>query len=386
MSNLETRPTETRAAALAPASGPVFEELAPREVPLGGPRAMLVRRTLPHRERRTVGAWCFLDHYGSSTRPADSLMHVPEHPHTGLQTVTWLFDGEVRHRDSLGSDQLVRPGELNLMTAGHGIAHAEDSAGEPPPAGAPLDPIHGLQLWVALPEASRDTEPAFAHHGDLPVLDLDGVRVTVLVGELAGEPADQRSDARAYTPLLGAEVVLPAGTATTLRLEPSFEHALLAVDGDVQVDGRRLEPGRPRVPRDRARRSHAGERRRRPRVPARRDPARRAAADVVELRRPHPRGHRRRARRLGGGPPFRAGARLRRAPRRARATDDAPARALTVAPVGWPAPRMTLRHPKPAAPGRRTLNARLCRSILGSFVCRTVRPRHGFPVGARGGS
>ena len=242
MSNLETRPTETRAAALAPASGPVFEELAPREVPLGGPRAMLVRRTLPHRERRTVGAWCFLDHYGSSTRPADSLMHVPEHPHTGLQTVTWLFDGEVRHRDSLGSDQLVRPGELNLMTAGHGIAHAEDSAGEPPPAGAPLDPIHGLQLWVALPEASRDTEPAFAHHGDLPVLDLDGVRVTVLVGQLAGEPADQRSDARAYTPLIGAEVVLPAGTATTLRLEPSFEHALLAVDGDVQVDGRRLEP------------------------------------------------------------------------------------------------------------------------------------------------
>ncbi len=242
MSNLETRPVETRAAALAPASRPVFEELAPREVPLGGPRAMLVRRTLPHRERRTVGAWCFLDHYGSSTRPAESLMHVPEHPHTGLQTVTWLFDGEVRHRDSLGSDQLVRPGELNLMTAGHGIAHAEDSAGEPPPAGVPLAPLHGLQLWVALPEASRDTEPAFAHHGDLPVLDLDGVQVAVLIGQLAGDPTGLGSDARAYTPLLGAEVVLPARATTRLPLEPSFEHALLAVDGDVQVDGRQLEP------------------------------------------------------------------------------------------------------------------------------------------------
>ena len=118
------------------------------------------------------------------------------------------------------------------MTAGHGIAHAEDTAGAPGAA------LHGLQLWVALPDASRDSEPAFAHHGDLPVLDLDGVRATVLIGELGGA----RSDARAFTPLVGAELRLAPGSTTTLPLDAAFEHALLAVDGDVQVDGRTLDP------------------------------------------------------------------------------------------------------------------------------------------------
>jgi redox-sensitive bicupin YhaK (pirin superfamily) len=239
MSNLETRPPETAGAATAAASGPVFEELAPREVPLGGPRAMLVRRTLPHRVRRTVGAWCFLDHYGSSAQPPDAPMHVPEHPHTGLQTVTWLFDGEVRHRDSLGSDQLVHPGELNLMTAGNGIAHAEDTALS---ASTPARALHGLQLWVALPDGSRDAPPAFAHHADLPVVEVGGVRATVLIGTvLVGDGGGRSSSAQAFTPLLGAELVLAPGADDPLTLDPGFEHALLAVDGDVQVDGRRLE-------------------------------------------------------------------------------------------------------------------------------------------------
>jgi redox-sensitive bicupin YhaK (pirin superfamily) len=235
VSNLETRPEETRTRSVAPAVGPVVEELVPREVPLGGPRAMLVRRTLPHKVRRTVGAWCFLDHYGSSARPADRAMHVAEHPHTGLQTVTWLFDGVVRHQDSLGSDQLVRPGQLNLMTAGRGIAHAEDTA-----AGTdPRAPLHGLQLWVALPVSALDAAPAFAHHPSLPVVELDGVRTTVLVGELAGS----RSSAVSYTPLLGAEIVLVPGASSVLPLDPGFEHALLAVDGDVHLDARPVDAG-----------------------------------------------------------------------------------------------------------------------------------------------
>ena len=156
--------------------------LVPREVPLGGTRAMTVRRTLPHREIRTVGAWCFLDHYGPQdvSGTGDGGMRVPPHPHTGLQTVTWLLDGHVVHDDSLGSHQEVRPGELNLMTAGHGIAHAEVSA--PDRAG----PLHGVQLWVALPDAARDQGPHFEHHRDLPRLDEGAARTTVVMGELAG--------------------------------------------------------------------------------------------------------------------------------------------------------------------------------------------------------
>jgi quercetin 2,3-dioxygenase len=235
VSNLETRPHETATRSVPPASAPLVEELAPREVPLGGTRAMYVRRTLPHKVRRTVGAWCFLDHYGSSSQPAEHEMHVPEHPHTGLQTVTWLFDGTVRHQDSLGSDQVIRPGQLNLMTAGHGIAHAEDTADGVDPRA----PMHGLQLWVALPASSLDVAPTFAHHADLPVVERDGVRATVLVGSLDGA----RSDALSYTPLLGAELVLTPGASAVVPLDPAFEHGLLAVDGDVRLEARRVQAG-----------------------------------------------------------------------------------------------------------------------------------------------
>jgi redox-sensitive bicupin YhaK (pirin superfamily) len=181
------------------------ELLAPIRVALGGTRAMMVDRTLPGRERRMVGAWCFLDHYG----PEDVSMRVPPHPHTGLQTVSWLFAGEVRHRDSLGNDQLIRPGQLNLMTAGQGIAHAEDSPEDR--SGV----LHGVQLWVALPDADRKTDPDFAHHAGLPVTSGDGLALTVFVGELAGAA----SPARAYSPLTGAEAVLAAGARALLPLE-----------------------------------------------------------------------------------------------------------------------------------------------------------------------
>jgi redox-sensitive bicupin YhaK (pirin superfamily) len=154
-------------------------------------------------------------------------MHVPPHPHTGLQTVTWLLEGEVHHQDSLGSEQRVRPGQLSLMTAGRGIAHAETSPADPPPT------LRGVQLWVALPESDRHSAPAFEHHATLPVLRTGGLTATLIIGELAGE----QSAATAYTPLVGADVVLGPDGSGRLPLDPTFEHAVLALSPDVVVDG-----------------------------------------------------------------------------------------------------------------------------------------------------
>ena len=192
-----------------------------------------VRRLLPQRTLRTIGAWCFLDHYGPDDVSAGPGMQVPPHPHTGLQTASWLFGGLVRHRDSLGTDQLIRPGELNLMTSGRGIAHSEESPAQRPAV------LHGVQLWIALPASARYTEPGFAHHAGLPVLRDGDATVTVLIGEHRGE----RSPATVYSPLVGLEVAVPAGAASTLPLHPGFEHGVLAVDGPASVAGAHVEPG-----------------------------------------------------------------------------------------------------------------------------------------------
>lgn len=229
MSNTEQRPSETECGGVGVLDAP--ELLAPREVPLGGPRAMTVRRTLPHRDRRMVGAWCFVDHYGPHDLDGQAGMDVPPHPHTGLQTVSWLLDGEVRHHDSIGSTQMVRPGQLNLMTAGHGISHSEQT---PAPGERSTSALHGVQLWVALPSATRDVAPAFEHHAALPVVTVDGADVTVVMGSLAGAT----SPATTYTPLVGAEVTLRPGADAVLPVETMFEHAVLAMDGDITVDRR----------------------------------------------------------------------------------------------------------------------------------------------------
>lgn len=232
MSNLERRPEETPTGGLATVShDPVRRVLAPREVPLGGPRGMVVRRTLPHRELRTVGAWCFCDDYGP-TDPAEHPMVVPPHPHTGLQTVTWLLSGEALHQDSLGSEQVVRPGSLNLMTAGRGIAHAETST-----PGSP--DLRGLQLWVALPDPDRDGDPGFEHHAELPVLADGGLTATVLLGRLG----DVESPASAYTPIVGADVSVGPEGSGTLPLDPAWEHAVLALDDGVRLGGEPLPAG-----------------------------------------------------------------------------------------------------------------------------------------------
>ena len=146
-----------------------MEVLSPREVPLGGLRAMTVRRTLPQRQRTFVGAWCFVDHYGPDDVDRQGGMVVPPHPHTGLQTASWLFSGEIEHRDSAGHHAFVRPGELNLMTAGRGISHSEYST-----PGTTV--LHGAQLWLALPDSDRHTEPDFEHHVPDPSPETVGRR------------------------------------------------------------------------------------------------------------------------------------------------------------------------------------------------------------------
>ncbi|MBA9003932.1 pirin family protein [Thermomonospora cellulosilytica] len=199
------------------------------DVPLG--RYTTVRRLLPQRSRRMVGAWCFADHFGPDDVTGRPGMQVPPHPHTGLQTVTWLADGEIMHRDSLGSAQPIRPGQLNLMTSGHGIAHSEQSPPDHPPG------MHGLQLWVALPESARHGEPAFEHHPALPTLRQDDADITVVVGELDGT----RSPATVHTPLVGAEIMLNG--ACRLPADPAFEYAVLVMTGTAEAAGTPLTPG-----------------------------------------------------------------------------------------------------------------------------------------------
>ncbi len=217
MSNLEPAPVEVACAA-SPSAG--IEVLRPREVPLGGPRAMRVHRTLPQRHRSLIGAWCFIDHYG----PAPARMDVPPHPHTGLQTVSWLFSGEVEHNDSSGVRAAVRPGELNLMTAGAGICHCEVSVRSPAA-------LHGVQLWVALPDSDRDTARDFAHYAPEPA-PLPGATMRVFLGELGGS----RSPVHTFTPLLGAQIDLDAGARPDIEVDPAFEHGVLCDLGAVRVD------------------------------------------------------------------------------------------------------------------------------------------------------
>ncbi|MDX2731983.1 MULTISPECIES: pirin family protein [Streptomyces] len=232
MSNLD------RQAALSVCGGrgfvvaePVRELLAPRHVQLG--ESTEVRRLLPNLGRRMVGAWAFVDHYGPDDIADEPGMQVPPHPHMGLQTVSWLHEGEVLHRDSLGSLQTVRPRELGLMTSGRAISHSEES----PKSHARL--LHGAQLWVALPDAHRQVEPHFQHHTELPTVTAPGLTATVILGELDGAV----SPGTAYTPIVGADVALASGAEARLPLEPDFEYAVLSMSGEAEVDGVPLEPG-----------------------------------------------------------------------------------------------------------------------------------------------
>jgi len=226
MSNVETTPTEQRctgSVTTVDAPGEPIQVLSPRAVPLGGLRAMTVRRTLPQRSRSLIGAWCFADHYGPDDVSVTGGMDVAPHPHTGLQTVSWLFAGEIEHRDSHGVHALVRPGEVNLMTAGYGICHSEVSTPQ-------TTTLHGVQLWVALPEAHSAAPRDFQHHVPTSV-ELDGATTRVFIGSVAG----QTSPVRTFTPLLGAEISLDPRARVSLDVDPGFEHGVLVDAGTVTV-------------------------------------------------------------------------------------------------------------------------------------------------------
>lgn len=194
--------------------------LEPRSVPLDRVGGVGVRRVLPHRELRMVGAWCFLDRFGPSIEP----MAVLPHPHAGLQAVTWPLGGEIRHRDSLGNDQVVRTGELNLLTAGAGVAHSEFDVD-------PGRPAFGVQMWIALPEAARHGRASFNHYGFLPRAAGYGWEAVVFVGELDGA----QSPAATFSPLTGAQLTA-TGPISRIPIRPDFEYAVMSLSGPIMVD------------------------------------------------------------------------------------------------------------------------------------------------------
>jgi hypothetical protein len=186
-----------------------------------------VRRTIPNRKLRTIGAFCFVDYFGPTDQT--EAMVVAAHPHTGLQTVTWLFEGEVEHRDSVGSVQVIKPGQLNLMTAGKGISHSELSK-------KTEGRLHGIQLWVALEDKDRFTEPSFEHVNENQELAKEGMKLKVFMGELMGI----KSPAKLYSKLVAAEIELQPGEHV-LEVNPEFEHGLMLVEGDYESDGEKVQ-------------------------------------------------------------------------------------------------------------------------------------------------
>ena len=191
---------------------------------------MLVRRVLPSRQQRMVGAWCFLDHAGPVDFGPGRGMHVGAHPHTALQTFTWLIEGQVLHCDSLGNEQLIRPGQVNLMTAGHGIVHTEDSLHDG-------QRLHAAQLWIALPQEKADCPPAFDHYPDLPRWAEGNCDFTLLAGAYGGH----RAQVRLHSPLLGMDLHSQPGSRVDVELNPTFEYGILPLAGSVDLQGTALE-------------------------------------------------------------------------------------------------------------------------------------------------
>jgi len=198
--------------------------LSPRSVKLTTRSGTEISRTLPHRYIRTIGAWCFVDHFGPTDQ--SDAMSIATHPHTGLQTVSWLFAGEVEHRDSIGSVQIIKPGELNLMTAGIGVAHSELSTADSSIA-------HGVQLWTVLPDSDRKIAPLFDHYQDLPHFVHGELNVRLFIGEFLGH----RSPARTFSELLGAEIYIAPGAQVDLPLRTNYEYGALLVEGELKVEG-----------------------------------------------------------------------------------------------------------------------------------------------------
>lgn len=203
----------------------IVEVLEPRAVPLGGPRAMTVQRTLPQRARSLIGAWCFLDYFGPDDVAESGGMQVARHPHTGLATVSWLFEGRIDHIDSANNWAIVRPGEVNLMNAGYGITHSEHSTVD-------TSVLHGVQLWYAFPEEHRFVAPHLSQHRP-ETIHGHGWSAKVAIGSLLGVT----SPVHTYSPLSAAELSLDANTMLEIDVPPAHEHGLLAVECAANFNG-----------------------------------------------------------------------------------------------------------------------------------------------------
>lgn len=193
-----------------------------------------IRRALPHRQKRMIGAWCFLDHIGPAYFEKAHGLDIGPHPHIGLQTFTWMIKGELMHSDSLGYRQLIRPGQVNLMTAGRGISHTEvtpeEFSGE----------THATQLWIAQPESERHNPPRFEHYANLPHFEQDGLAFTLLVGEFLGHT----SPVQVATPLIGIDITTnnqPFGKST-ITLHPEYEYGILLLEGNAIIQGVQADP------------------------------------------------------------------------------------------------------------------------------------------------
>ncbi|WP_341856202.1 pirin family protein [Brachybacterium sp. GPGPB12] len=209
-----------------------FVLLEPREVPLGGPRGMTVHRTLPARRTSLIGAWCFVDHFGPDDVSATDGMRVARHPHTGLATVSWLFDGAITHRDSIGAHALVRPGDVDLMVAGSGITHSEFSAND-------TTVPHGVQLWYALPDRTRFREQEFLVHTPTEVA-TGTARARVGLGTPHGVDGDgdlleDASPVVTDTDLGMAQLEPRGGSTPRLDLDPGHEHGVLVDRGTARL-------------------------------------------------------------------------------------------------------------------------------------------------------
>lgn len=196
-----------------------------------------VRRVLPSPMRKAVGPFIFFDEMGPADFPPGDGINVRPHPHIGLSTVTYLFDGEILHRDSLGYVQQIQPGAVNLMTAGRGIVHSERTPGQLERDGQRL---HGIQTWMALPEAGQEIDPAFAHYpkDELPMIEGDGVTTTVIIGGALGE----RSPVATHAETLYLEQRLEAGVISPLS-DHVAERGVYVVTGEIEVGGNELFPG-----------------------------------------------------------------------------------------------------------------------------------------------
>lgn len=207
---------------------PAFEKFPAHHTSLG---TLEILRALPVRQKRLVGPWCFLDRFGPLSFSDAKPMDVAPHPHIGLQTVSWLVQGEIVHKDSLGNEALLRSGGVNVMTSGGGIAHAEET----PPENSGL--LNGVQLWVALSDAHRHGPASFQHIDEVPIVEQAGGAVSIFAGSVFGHS----SPAKHLSPIVGVDIALSPTASIELPLDTSFEHAALLMTGDAEIDGQSID-------------------------------------------------------------------------------------------------------------------------------------------------